>query len=340
MKTNIKVSKLANQFFFISNLSEWHFSCDVKYNEKWVEMTDLLDKQEETALKNFCKIIQKYGFQHDKNWKSKYIGQYFYLHSEKQAWEELKKAVTENESNDLKEIFEIFNSRFEKIWKLKDQDNRIETLDQSLKDKNYKSLLDDTEKIFGNSKNNKVDIIILFSPLGCDETGSGSANIGSGHITFKVPELKVDTWQMDYTIGVLAHEIAHMLFRKNKGENLILDVIKKLKLPLEIENVSMKSTVSIMNETITESFVPFGYLGQKYSKTNIAPLLLDNLDKGQIAVNDFKKGKQIDHRCYRQLSKYLVWQLYPLAIQYGRNKKPIDKYFVEQVGLLIKGVLN
>ena len=338
MKINLKISKLANQFFFISNLSEWHFSCRKAYNEKWIEMTSPLNEQEELFLQNFCKIIQKYGFQHDKNWKSKYLGQYFYFYSEKQAWDELKKAVTKNEFNDLKETFEIFNSRFEKIWKLKDQDDRIERLKRSLKDKNYKSLLDDTEKIFGNSKDNKVDIIILFSPLGCDETGSGSANIGSEHITFEIPKLKVDTWQMDYTMGVLAHEIGHMLFRKNKGEDLILYIIKKLKLPLEIENISMKSTVSIINEAITESFVPIGYLGQKYAKTNIAPLLLDNLEKGQTALDDFREGKSIDY--YSAFNKYLIWQLYPLAIQYGRNKKPIDEYCMEQVGLLIKKVLE
>ncbi|TRZ77357.1 hypothetical protein D4R87_02870 [bacterium] len=339
MEINLKVSKLANQFFFISNLSEWHFSCDSKYNEKWIEMTGVLNKEETSALKSFSEIMKRYGFQHDKNWKSKFLGQYFYLYQEKQAWEELKKAIKENEFNDLKEIFKTFNPSFEKIWKLKDQDDRVKILEQSLKDKNYKLLLEDTEKIFGNSTDNTVNIIILFSPLGCDETGSGGANIGSKNVTFKIPALKADTWQMDYTMGVLAHEIGHMLF-KDHGTQLIQSVIEKIKLPLEIENMSMNNTVSIINEAITESFVPVGYLGQKYAKTNIAPLLLNNLGEAQSILEDIKKGKQIDYRSYRQLNKYLVWQLYPLATQYGRNKKPIDEYFVEKVGLLVKGILK
>jgi len=339
MKINIKVSKLANQFFFISNLSEWHFSCDSKYNEVWLKETDALSQEEKSALKSFSKTMKKYCFQHDKNWKSKYLGQYFYLYSGKQVWEALKKAVAEDEFNDLKEIFKIFNSRFEKIWKLKDKDNRMKILEQALEDKNYKNLLDDTEKIFGNSKNNTVNIVILFSPLEENETGSGSANIGNDHITFEIPALKTDTWQMDYTVGVLAHEIGHMLF-KNHGTQLIQNVVEKLKLPLEVENMSMKNTISIINEAITESFVPFGYLGQKYAKTDIAPLLLDNLDKGKTVLDNFKKGEKIDYRCYRQLNKYLVWQLYPLATQYGEKKKSIDEYYVKQVGLLIKEIME
>lgn len=62
MKFDIKYSKIGNFFFFISNLSDWHFSCRKEYNEAWIKQTGELSNNEKNAIENFRKIMTKYGF--------------------------------------------------------------------------------------------------------------------------------------------------------------------------------------------------------------------------------------------------------------------------------------
>lgn len=131
--------------------------------------------------------------------------------------------------------------------------------------------------------------------------------------------------------------MAHILFNERAGENLIKKSCKKLKLPInkQIKNINFP-TISIINEMITESFAPYGYLAQKYSDFKLVPYFLDNLPKGYQAIEDLKNGKTV--RYYNQLNRYLVWQLYPLAIIYGREKKQIDQNFIDEAAAILKNI--
>ena len=93
MKLQFTTSKIANQFFFIANLSKWHFSYRPDYNEAWIEKTGPLSSEEKNKLRIFSNILQKYGFIYGKDGETKYIGKYFYRYSEKRAWEGLKKKL-------------------------------------------------------------------------------------------------------------------------------------------------------------------------------------------------------------------------------------------------------
>src|SRR3990172_6360279 len=77
-------------------------------------------------------------------------------------------------------------------------------------------------------------------------------------------------WEYSYSMGILAHEIAHALFSKRGGEKEVAKIIKKEHVLSHI-NVFPMSTISVINEAITESFVPLGYLGQKYGGKELAP---------------------------------------------------------------------
>jgi len=46
MKFKVTSSKIGNFFFFITNLSEWHYSCRKSYNEEWVKILGDLTKKE------------------------------------------------------------------------------------------------------------------------------------------------------------------------------------------------------------------------------------------------------------------------------------------------------
>ena len=64
MEFKIIISKSANKFFFISNLTEWHFSCRKMYNPIWLKHTGgNLSLQEKKYLKIFKNILIQYGFE-------------------------------------------------------------------------------------------------------------------------------------------------------------------------------------------------------------------------------------------------------------------------------------
>jgi len=291
-----------------------------------------LSNEEKKELAIFSNILQKYGFIYDKNGETKYIGKYFYRYSEKRAWEGLKKNITQKEFLEIKNAFTFFEKRFKKVWDPKELEKRTKILRNLTGNKKWKKLAQHISVLFGGfTPVKEIFVIALLSPLaGEGVTAAGSANIGGDHITYEVPKLKKEGWEYSYSVGILAHEIAHALFSRRIGEKEIARVIKKEDIPSYIKECSM-STISVINEAITESFIPIGYLGQKYMGGDLAPLLLDNSDKGWL-------GKEkLDYSIVR---KYLVWRLYPLAVTYGRQNKTIDEHFIEQAVLSLKNALR
>ena len=60
MKFRFLISKQANFYFFVSNLSEWHFSCGKDYNILWKKELGQFSPKEKDALKRFKEIRLKY----------------------------------------------------------------------------------------------------------------------------------------------------------------------------------------------------------------------------------------------------------------------------------------
>jgi len=76
MKIKFVNSDIANNFFVISNLAEWHFSCRREYNRKWLDLTGELNSEEEQAIKVFKGLMKKYGFDR-RDPKAGYLGDIF-----------------------------------------------------------------------------------------------------------------------------------------------------------------------------------------------------------------------------------------------------------------------
>jgi hypothetical protein len=337
MKLKFQTSKIANFFFYVSNLSEWHYSCRKEYNKIYTKITSKLNKEEKDKLKTFKEILQKYDFYFDKKGKPKYLGQYFLSSkSKKEAFDKLKKAITKKEFEEIKEVFIVFGKKFEKLWKYYQVNNKksLDNFKKRLERKNYKYLLKDTERIFlGEELNEEINIVIIYSPLNSKDTAAGGANAGKNNITIELPKLRNGTWQQIYSIMLLFHEVAHIMFEKRNGRKLIEKEMIKNKLPKKIKGMPMQ-TVSFINEIMTSAFLPKGYLGQKYSNFKLSSMLLGNLNRGYNIKERLKKGENISYSS--NIYNYFIWQLYPLSIDYGRNKKKIDKYYIQKICDLIK----
>ncbi|MFH1192706.1 MAG: hypothetical protein V1656_00065 [Candidatus Jorgensenbacteria bacterium] len=336
MKLNIKISKIANFFFFVTNLSEWHFSCRTSYNEAWIKKMGPLNGEEAKALATFKPIMRKYGFvRRPQNKKGCYLGEFFYTGSSTTVWKRLAVAVTKNEYVAIRKIFATFSQRFEKVW-AGSKDGRVDVFKGELEKRNNKNLFNDTEAIFGTSYlSTKINVVVLFSPLGINETAAGSANLGAGYCSLELPKLKAGTWQLHYSIGILAHEIAHSLFASRGGLKLIRRAMREKNLRSQIRNISM-NTISLLNEIIVASFVPLGYFGMKYFGAILTPLSVSNLKKGRRAEKTFKEGGVVGY--YHQLEHYFVPRCFSLASSYGKMGKPLDVWFVKGIASVLKNL--
>lgn len=338
MKFEFKISKLANQFFFISNLSEWHFSCRKEYNQEWIKQAGPLNKKENKFLEEFRRIIKKYGFTRDKKGQSKYLGQTFFLYPKKEAWDKLERSIRKDEFKKIKEVFEALRSRFDKIWTAKSKKiliAQVKYFKHYLNNPENNKLFEDLKKILGNQRSpQKITVIALASPLKGDGiTAAGGANIGDEYITLEIPWLKNNSWEFEYSVGILAHEIGHVFFNSSRKFKMLEKIINDLKLPKFLfKNIIPKSnTLELITEIIIESLIPYGYLSQKYFK-NFNPVQI-SFSKGNLKImgENFEKFKSGKSASVYRLRRFIIWQLYPFIINWIETKGTIDEKFIKEI---------
>ena len=323
MKMSFVYSKIENLFFFISNLTEWHFSSRKNYNQDWIEKSGPLTKKEKESLLKFKKIMKKYGFVY-KNNKFMYLGQFFFLgKKENEIWKLIEKFVNKSEFKDIKDAFINLNSRFEKVYDEKKLFLWKKAIEKTKNEILFNELINRI-KLFLKCKKelNNIKVHLLFSPAK-DWLPAGGANIGNKDITLEVPIHKRTKINIEAAFALIAHEIGHLFLDNSNLKFTINDIIKKNK------NINVKNTIPSrpLNEYIQELIInlcaPSGYFCQKYL-TNFNPIynLLNSAEKSEKEYNKYKKRKIAN---FSSIKSYIILQLYPLIKQYYKKKKNIDK---------------
>lgn len=332
MKLNFKASKIANQYFYINNLTEWHFSCDPEINEAWLRMTGPLTTEEKIALSEITeKIFKKYYFE---------LWDIFYGLPDKKAWPALKRKINKKDYELIRDTFKVFDKKFSLIW------NKLQTLGK----KNVKLLsafarksesrkfMDELGFVFGGKayKNSIVlTCVILFSPLKAGM--GGGANMKSPTVVFELPSKILARNELARAISVIGHETGHFLFKKRGGEKIIKGVIKELNLPEKLNFLPL-STYELINESITASFAPKGYLAKKYFPLELQQRINDAFENGKRAVTNFYKNKKV--KFYNELDGYFTRQLWPYAIQYLNENQALDKNYVLEAAKLVDDLIK
>ena len=103
IKFNLINSYTENLFFFVSNLSEFHFSCRKEYNEEWQKIFGKINKEEAKLLGKFRVVLKKHGF----NEEGAYLGVPIFTSSENQKLESLEKILTASDFAIFKETLKI-----------------------------------------------------------------------------------------------------------------------------------------------------------------------------------------------------------------------------------------
>lgn len=321
MRFRVSFTKLGNQFSFISNLTEWHFSCEKEYNKVWLEKTGALNDKEKEALKQFRKILKRYGFKKEKD-KVTWVGTPFIIFSERKAWQKVKERMGEKEDREIKKIFNLFEPRFGKIWKKEvlklKRAKELLKRELMLKSKKIDKTLSALSKFYNQTLPKRIiNVYLLAIPSKSSGIG-GSAVLGEKGIILEIKDLKD---LQDYIL-VLIHEMGHAFLEKTSIEK-IKAVIAKVKFPPN-ELTRKRGKVGLINELILCSLVPDGYLAEKYFG---------------IVIQKPEKIKA-SHKDWKSLLKFTTFYLRPLAQRYIEAKKPLDKEYVMTTIKLIKKFIN
>jgi len=320
MKFIFKISKLDNLYFFVSNLTEFHFSCRKHFNKDWISSTGPLNREEKKAINDVKPIFEKYGFIF-KNNKSLYLGKYFYCMDDKEKFNSLKKYLLPEEYERINKSFSIIGNRFNKVYNEKLLENWKLALEKELSGERFSKLFDFAKKFFNATKTDSVlNVHLLMSPS-MTWSASGNANLGDKDITLEVPVFNLTEEQIELATCILLHELSHVWFEKSPN----YAVAKKLS----------GKNFPLIKEVIIESVSPLGFPSQLYSKASnpFKWYLLHNLADGKTAYENFIKNKEADRR---KLNAYVNWLVYPLMAQYYSDNKKLDREFIKVIAEVIK----
>lgn len=321
-------TKTANLFHSISNLAEWHFSCRKNYNKIWLERTGALGDKEKQALERLAKLLIKYHFssgQKGPNDLSKFLGIPFTIYSDDEVWEKVEEWVKPEEFLVLRNIFEIFGPRFEKLW-VEEEPKLISwktILVEELAKKKYDDLEKDLETFFDQKpKYSSIDVYFLMNPVNL----GGGANIGPGRVTLECSALPTEA--VSDVLNVLYHETTHLVFEYGYYQNLLERFLQSIKDGYSEKHAFFKSGRSlrvIINEAAISSLLPEGYLAGKCFGRRV----LCNIEKA-LGKNfeNIAKGKEDSFRAYRL---FAAAKLFPVVKGYIKNKKPVDRAYLQKV---------
>ncbi len=320
MKFILKTSRLDNLYFFVSNLTEFHFSCRKHFNIDWVSATGQLNREENKVINNIRPIFEKYGFV-IKNKKSLYLGKYFYCPDDKEKFDSLEKYLLREEYEIISDSFSVIEKRFDKIYNEKLLENWKLALEKELSSEKFLKLFNFAQRFFNVTKAGSVLNVHLLMSSSMTWSASGNANLGDKDKTLEVTIFNLTEEQIELAVCILLHELSH-IWLENSSNYL---TAKKLS----------GDNLSLVKEILINSISPSGFPAQKYSKASnpFKRFLFHNLADGFDAYENFINNKKANKQ---KLSAYVGWLIYPLAAYYYANNKKLDKKFIKAVAEIIK----
>ena len=304
LNLNIKISKFSNLYSFVSDLSQWG---DYKYFEyrkkEWIRKTGKLSKKENNLLLRFKNIQEK---------SNEHIELFFIFEKESEIKKKLKHVLSREDLGCIFYILSCFENRFNVIWE--NIEKKLLWTKERIEKKNIDPVIVDIFSLCDINKKDrlKVDINLLisgFSDLHGWVSGSDIAMECSGWRKKDINEL-INT--------IMPHEFFHILISKNKKikKEISMMVTKEKE---RINNVNKNFGLSnqmFLEELVLSSFIPEGYLLEKYSKININKNYKDNINS---------KDK------LRVLRLYIADKMRDVAKEYVEDNKVIDKNYIEKI---------
>lgn len=295
MKFRFIISKQANFYFFVSNLSEWHFSCEKDYNILWQKELEKFSSEEIEVLKKFKTIRLKYP-----SGKSLFERAFF---TNKTPFLKLKKSLPANEYKVIEEVFKTMKKKFDSLYKKEFSLLKIWEKELDIKANNA-TLSNSIIKILQNffvtvPKINKINVYLLFSSG--SHTGGG-ANIDGESVSLEISRYPIE--YIDHAQSIIWHEIIHLLFQNEYFNPKLMEILKD------------RQKAKIVNEVAIASLFPRGILGQKFFKTQPTDTLHSEINLGQtkkilnLTGQIISDHKSFDEEYIRKMAKILRYKIH------------------------------
>jgi len=306
----VKFNKIAQEFFYISNLSMWDFSCIKEYNLLWGEITEQLSDSERSQLNIFKDVIVRYGF--DDN--TQYLGQCFYNCEESEIWDCVSKMIKKEEYSKVRSVFEVLKPKFELLWR-EDQTRLIsmaKTVEIALANEhNLKNVMVLFERLFAKIPG-EFTIHLIAIPVK-SKAMNGSANTDSNVVTLEI-RTKEDAIDGVY---VALHELAHYIIRSDKRFNYESYPEQYRSKFSDLPIFNEQGFESALEECVLLTLIPDGALNKGFRKQQLSVIIRDRHD----------------------LENYLIYQSRSLANSCIVNKKKIDQEYMDRVLRLLEKIV-
>jgi len=314
MKIKTEIPKTANIYSFISHLSQWNeLTCIPQRKKEWLAKTGKLSNDEKKSLEKFCLIWQKSKFD---------LELFFLFNDQKKIWPNLTKKIGVKKTLEIKKIFEVFENKFNLIWQNGNKKLNILLKEFEKKDGMVQKKLEVIQKLC-DLKNSQVPKKIKLKML-----LSGNKKDCSGWSHGNTVILECSEWpikKIDYLVNsIFLHECFHSFFQKNKKLFVETKAMAKNNDKL-IRKIGLKNwpTTIIFQEALISSFLPEGYLTEKFLKIDVRKAAKQKLNNKNIDI-------------FSKLRYFCALNLYPLAKQYVEQNKKLDHFYLEKTIVCLK----
>lgn len=200
-----KILRYANLYFFIQNLSEWHFSNRKNHNEVWRREL-FFSNEAESCIHEFGKIHKRYPF------GDKYLGRPFFIY--KDPWPAVEFLVGKDDGARIKGIFVTLESYFDTIY-VKDETMLKKWATIIAKPEfvtNAAYINNSLADFYGCAPYNENCIIYLL--LSTEKKNGGTAGtISNNAITLELSRTSIKLEK--HMSNVLWHELIHLYFKNS-----------------------------------------------------------------------------------------------------------------------------
>lgn len=290
LKFTPKISRYANLYFFIQNLSEWHFSNRKKHNEEWRNELSF-SKEADRCLQEFKKIHKKYPF------GLKYLGRPFFLYDN--PWPSVEALVGKKDSIKIKNIFSTLEPYFYTLY-TKDEIilKKWATIIVRPEFVEKASFINNTLANFYGCPpyDEHCTIYLLLSTK--EKNGGTSGTIDNHSITLELSRTSIESEEQ--VLNILWHELIHLYFRNHTLYPLLKEYTKN--------NLKIMSKI---DELVASSLLPNGLLKQntlaninesQKPKSFNARIVSDNIINVQKLIYPYlKEKKTMDAKLIQEL---------------------------------------
>lgn len=215
MKFRFLFSRLANFFFFLHTLSDWHPSCRQEYEQWWKQQIEITSQHQKSLFK-LKNILTRH-------WKDNgsFLGTTFFLSPD--PFPAVKSLLSTNEFNTLKEGFFLFEDSFNRIYRADEPllKEWAETLTRSFNVKQeYRNILEMLQILYHiDHLPKQVNVYLTLCSPPKDSGGGGGSVWDSKLLWIEISRMPRSAYTQ--MLGILFHEFIHFIFEKEYFRSLV-----------------------------------------------------------------------------------------------------------------------